>query len=147
MKAKAHLRLRTRLLRGVVLGFAVAAAVVPAAQARHDEGNGPAVQQSTYVPGVTDFPKAAASTQPLVIPYLSHGYGLTQSPSTGTIRADGPDGAVSRTPVVLVSSPAVDNGFDWQPFGIGAAGGLALALIAAASALGVRRRHSGMALS
>ena len=147
MKTKAHRRLKARLLRSLVLGFAVAATVVPAGQARLEVDGG-----------------GASATQSAVIPYLSHGVGLTnspatalvrsdgpdgvrpQSPVTALVRSDGPDGVRPQTPVLSVSVNAVDNGFEWQPFGIGAASGIALALLAAASLAGIRRRDS-MALS
>jgi hypothetical protein len=140
MKTKAQRRLKVRLVRSVVLGFAAAATVVPAAQARLDIDGG-----------------ATVATQSAVIPYLSHGVGLADNPATalvrsdGTdgvrpampaafVRSDGPDGVRPQTPVVSVSVNAVDDGFEWQPYGIAAASGIALALLAAASLAGIRRR-------
>lgn len=127
MKAKAHQRLKARLLRSLVLGFAAAATVAPIAQARPEVDGG-----------------GAASSQAVVIPYLSHG--ITAAPATALVRSDGPDGVRPETSVVFMPTTSADDGFEWQPYGVGAASGIALALLAAASLAGIRRRDS-MALS
>jgi hypothetical protein len=73
-----------------------------------------------YIPGVTDFPTAEQSER-----YVP---GVTDFPSYA------PE-APSRAAAVHVS-----DGFDWLDAGFGAAAGLALGALAAASLLAVRRR-------
>jgi hypothetical protein len=123
MKRKAHLRWNVRLLRGVVLGFAAAAMLAPAAQARPEvDGSGP------------------SAAVPKVIPYLSHG--ITAAPTAAFVRSDGPDGVRPETRVVFMPTAAADDGFEWQQYGLGAASGVLLALLVAGSLAGVRRREA-----
>jgi hypothetical protein len=65
-------------------------------------------------------------------------------PATATARPVGPDpiGAsytIPQTPVVLITSPA--RGFDWGDAGIGAAGGLAVAMLGLGGGLVISRQR------
>jgi hypothetical protein len=123
MKLNSQLTWKVRLLRSVVLGFAAAAVVVPAAQARPEVDGG-----------------GSSAAMPKVIPYLSHG--MTAAPATALIRSDGPDGVRPETRVVFLPAAAADDGFEWQQYGLGAATGVLVALLAAGSLAGVRRRET-----
>jgi hypothetical protein len=72
-------------------------------------------------------------------------------PATATAKPVGPDPsgpsfAIPQTPVVRITTPA--SGFDWGDAGIGAAGGLALAMLGVGGGLAVthqrprRARHT-----
>jgi hypothetical protein len=66
-------------------------------------------------------------------------------PATATAKPVGPDpsGAsftIPQTPVVRITTPA--TGFDWADAGIGAAGGLALAMLGVGGALAVSGRRT-----
>jgi hypothetical protein len=120
--------IRSWILKRAVLGFAVAALVVPAAaQARIDEGmNGQpnssaeVSKSGDFIPGVTDFPSYA-----------------NQSVKTGDEELLEKNRGVSSTVATpqLVSSP----GFDWGDAGIGAGIALGLVLLGGA-AFGAARR-------
>jgi hypothetical protein len=126
-----NIRRRNWFLKRIVLGFAVAALVVPAAaQARVDEGiNGQPnwaaeiTNGSTFVPFVTDFPKYETTVKAGDYELLEKNRG---EPSTVV------------TPQ-LVSSP----GFDWGDAGIGAA--LAIGLVLLGGAAFRLTRHLGEA--
>jgi uncharacterized protein (TIGR03382 family) len=102
---------RRRLWIAAALASALVAA--PTAQARLDEGGGGAVEmpESSYVPFVTDFPRAAP--------------------------APGGDGTLVDYRRVAVARGA--SAFDWGDAFIGAGGTLALLLLAGGAALA--RRH------
>jgi len=72
-------------------------------------------------------------------------------PATAAAKPVGPDAAgasftIPQTPVVRITTPA--SGFDWGDAGIGAAGGLALAMLGVGGVLVIsdrrprRRRHT-----
>jgi hypothetical protein len=75
-------------------------------------------------------------------------------PATASAKPVGPDPsgasyAIPRTPVVRITTPA--SGFDWGDAGIGAAGGLALAMLGVGGGLVIshhrpRRTHHTTAL-
>ena len=152
---------RNWILKRMVLGFAVAALVVPAAaQARVDEGiNGQPnsatelVVKSDYVPFVTDFPKSVSaqvtSGGPSGMPsaglntYLMarDGIEVARVQPRSTLRSSdlieqvrvAPKGGTAQ----VVSSP----GFNWGDAGIGAL--LALGLIGFGVAAYRATRHLG----
>ena len=82
-------RRRTRLLKRLVLGFAVALVAVPVAQAYPDEGGAQA--KGTFIPGVSDFPNSsfiAADQSGLVVQGESKdGLGVA-SPTAAVISTD-----------------------------------------------------------
>ena len=117
-----------RILRGAVLAFAVAAIVVPAAQAKPGPLNlGPngTVQSSAYTP-----------QQLRALQLQSEGmnarYGVVQK--SATVSSD--------VPVLVTSS----DGFSWGDAFVGAAAALAAAVVLAFAAISVRRtRHPASA--
>jgi hypothetical protein len=155
---------RNWMIKRMVLGFAVAALVVPAvAQARVDSGIGmpnPAnqVKGDVFVPFVTDFPKyewtsnvsnVRAST-PMGLPsaglndYLKarDGIEVVRLQPRNEVRSGDLIENVRLAPR-SVSTPQVVSspGFDWSDAGIGA--GLALALVLAGGAAFIATRHMG----
>jgi hypothetical protein len=130
MRNRKRNRIRHWILKRTVLGFAVAALLVPAAaQARIDEGiNGQpnssaeVSKSGDFIPGVTDFPSYA-----------------NQSVKTGDEELLEKNRGVSSTVATrqLVSSP----GFDWGDAGIGA--GVAVGLVLLGGAAVGARRHLG----
>jgi hypothetical protein len=91
-----------------------------------------------YVPGVTDFPSSGQ-----VESYVP---GATDFPQTGAIEryvpgvSDFPSYAPEAPVTVTGSDVYVTDGFDWLDAAFGAAVGLALGALAAASLLALRRR-------
>jgi hypothetical protein len=152
---------RNWMIKRMVLGFAVAALVVPAvAQARVDSGIGmpnPAnqVKGDVFVPFVTDFPKyewtsnVSAGT-PVGLPsaglndYLKarDGIEVVRLQPRNEVRSGDLIENVRLAPR-SVSTPQVVSspGFDWSDAGIGA--GLALALVLAGGAAFIATRHMG----
>jgi hypothetical protein len=132
---------RTGILRRVILGFAVAALVAPAAEAQ------PALLSSGSSEAVHETDGRLALVQPQGEPA-----GLVGHETDGRallVRPDGPVVAVHETDArmtqvrpaselhpqpVVVDRPA----FDWGDAGIGAAFGLGLALLAAGAAVATR---------
>jgi hypothetical protein len=114
-----------RILRGAVLAFAVAAFVVPTAQAKPGPLNlGPNanVQSSAYAP-------QQLQALELWSQGMNDRYGLGQKAVTVTS---------STAPLLVTSS----DGFNWGDAVIGAAMTLATAIVLAFAAVGVRRtRH------
>ena len=153
------------IVKRMVLGFAVAALIVPAAaQARVDPSGvgmpNPAheVKGDVFVPFVTDFPKyewtsnvsSVNTATPIGLPsaglndYLKarDGIEIARLQPRTEVRAGDLIENVRLAPrtvstPVVVSSP----GFDWSDAGIGA--GLALALVLAAGAAYIATRHMG----
>ena len=133
-----NLKLR-RPLRVASVVFALAAAVVPAAQAADEK----------FIPGYTDFPNALRieSSGP-----AGEGFtpGHTDFPNHLRVdsvydRARGDSGA-KETVVVVPAAEA--RGFDWIDAGIGAGGATGLLLLAAGVAmLALRRPVRGTALT
>jgi hypothetical protein len=70
------------------------------------------------------------SSQPAGSPDVGSGYSSLNSIT----------GASSSEPVTVPSSPATDDGFDWLSAAIGAAAAMALAALAGAAFLTIRRR-------
>ena len=155
---------RNWMIKRMVLGFAVAALVVPAvAQARVDSGIGmpnPAnqVKGDVYVPFVTDFPKyewtsnvsnVSAGT-PVGLPSVGLNDYLKVRDGIEVVRLQ-PRNEVRSGDLIenvrlaprSVSTPQVVSspGFDWSDAGIGA--GLALALVLAGGAAFIATRHMG----
>jgi hypothetical protein len=151
---------RNWILKRMVLGFAVAALVVPAAaQARVDVGaTGQANSASkgdVFVPFVTDFPKYESTSNvsvgtPVGLPsaglneYLKarDGIEVVRLQPRNEVRAGDLIENVRLAPR-SVSTPQVVSspGFDWSDAGIGA--GLALILVLAGGAALVATRHMG----
>jgi hypothetical protein len=152
---------RNWIVKRMVLGFAVAALIVPAAaQARVDEGgigqpnSASEVKGDAFVPFVTDFPKYVSTSR-----VNAGGYGMPSAGLNAYLKArDGievvrlePRNEVRAGDLIenvrlaprsvstpqLVSSP----GFDWNDAGIGAA--LALGLVLAAGGAYIATRHLG----
>jgi hypothetical protein len=137
-------RRRNWILKRIVLGFAVAALVVPAAaQARVDEGGygqpNASSESNGFMAGVTDFPsgvqvKAGDYGMPRAMP---SDYGLQRGDSIEVARLN-PRSTVHSSDVIenvrlsprTVSSPQVASpGFDWSDAGIGAGLAIGLALL------------------
>jgi hypothetical protein len=163
-----RIRRRNWILKRIVLGFAVAALVAPAAaQARVDEGGvgqpNSSSEISSYVPGVTDFPSAVGIKSTDQVPFLtdarSSANGSVQSREYGMPRAMPSDYARQvQADNTVRSIDAVENarltprggsvpqvvashGFDWSDAGIGA--GLALGLVLIGGAAFRTTRHLG----
>jgi len=155
---------RNWMIKRMVLGFAVAALVVPAvAQARVDSGIGmpnPAnqVKGDVFVPFVTDFPKYEWTSNvsnvrvstPMGLPsaglndYLKarDGIEVVRLQPRNEVRSGDLIENVRLAPR-SVSTPQVVSspGFDWSDAGIGA--GLALLLVLAGGAAFIATRHMG----
>jgi hypothetical protein len=155
---------RNWMIKRMVLGFAVAALVVPAvAQARVDSGIGmpnPAnqVKGDVYVPFVTDFPKyewtsnvsKVSAGTPVGLPSAGLNEYLKARDGIEAVRLQ-PRNEVRSGDLIenvrlaprSVSTPQVVSspGFDWSDAGIGA--GLALALVLAGGAAFIATRHMG----
>src|ERR687892_924231 len=104
---------RTWLLRRLVLGLAVAAVVVPTAQARPDEG-GALSKPERFVQGVTDFPSSVMD-RPAGADYGQFAYRRALPQDYG-VRA-----------IQVAQRP---GGFDWGDAGIGAGSALVIVLLA-----------------
>ena len=127
-------RRRIRLVRRFVLGLAVAAIVVPAAQARipapdsHGVEEGAIVQGerksdlpgAVYVPFVSDFPRTAPAPGGDGVVY---GYRRALPQDYGVIRVEVPRGTGT---------------FDWGDAFIGAGGAFALLLVVGGATLATR---------
>lgn len=113
-------RRRTWLLRRLILGFAVAAMIVPAAQARPD-ANG-AGSEPAYVPFQTDFPAAVQPVAGASYNQFAYTRALPQDYGVRTVQ-------VAQRP----------GGFDWGDAGIGAGSALVLVLLAGGATLVTRR--------
>jgi hypothetical protein len=153
---------RNWVVKRMVLGFAVAALVVPAAaQARVDEGgigqpnSVSELQGDVFVPFVTDFPKYESTSNvsigtPSGMPsaglndYLKarDGIEVARLQPRNEVRAGDLIENVRLEPR-SVSTPQVVSspGFDWSDAGIGA--GLALVLVLAGGAALIATRHMG----
>ncbi|MGH3007041.1 MAG: hypothetical protein ACRDOS_14300 [Gaiellaceae bacterium] len=113
-------RRRTWFLRRLVLGLAVAAIVVPAAQAGPDEGG--AGVEPGYVPFQTDFPSSIVDRPVQGAGYNQFAYqrALPQDYGVRTVQL------------------AQRDGFDWSDAGIGAGSALVLVLLAGGATLATR---------
>jgi hypothetical protein len=155
---------RNWMIKRMVLGFAVAALVVPAvAQARVDSGIGmpnPAnqVKGDVFVPFVTDFPtyewtsnvSSVKAGTPVGMPsaglneYLKarDGIEVVRLQPRNEVRAGDLIENVRLEPRSVSTPQAVSSpGFDWSDAGIGA--GLALIIVLAGGAALVATRHMG----
>jgi hypothetical protein len=155
---------RNWIVKRMVLGFAVAALIVPAAaQARLDSGIGMPnsanqVKGDVFVPFATDFPRyewtsnvsSVNTATPIGLPnaglndYLKarDGIEIARLQPRTEVRAGDLIENVRLEPR-SVSTPQVVSspGFDWSDAGIGA--GLALGLVLAAGAAYIATRHMG----
>jgi hypothetical protein len=155
---------RNWMIKRMVLGFAVAALVVPAvAQARVDSGIGVPnptnqVTGDAFVPFVTDFPKyewtsnvpSVNAATPIGLPNAGLNDYLKARDGIEVVRLQ-PRNEVRSGDLIenvrleprSVSTPQVVSspGFDWSDAGIGA--GVALALVLAAGAAFIATRHMG----
>jgi hypothetical protein len=155
---------RNWFVKRMVLGFAVAALIVPAAaQARVDSGIGmpnPAnqVKGDVFVPFVTDFPRyewisnvsSVNAATPIGLPnaglneYLKarDGIEIARLQPRSEVRAGDLIENVRLEPRTVSTPQVVSSpGFDWSDAGIGA--GLALLLVLAGGAALVATRHMG----
>lgn len=139
---------RKRLLRRAALALAVAGVAAPAAQAHYPaEGLGAsaAPMGSSFVRGESKAELGGSSASSSVRGENKAELGGS-SATTFVVRGEDKVGfrEIGRDPIV--SSPTSTRSVEWRDVGIGAAGGLALALLAASSLLAVRRsRRSGLA--
>jgi hypothetical protein len=151
-------RKRNRILRRLVLGFAVAALVVPsAAMARVDEGGlgqpnsigELKVSDNGFVAGVSDFPskvqvKAGDYGMPRAMP---SDYALQRGDSIeiarlherNTVRPGDLIENVRLQPRTVSTPQAVSAGFDWGDAGIGAGILLGLVLVGGAAFYATRQ--------
>jgi hypothetical protein len=162
-------RRRNWILKRIVLGFAVAALVAPAAaQARVDEGISgqpnaasessgvkSGVKSGGYIPFVTDFPSYANQSvttgTPSGLPraglndYLQarDGIEIARLNPRSTLRANDLIEKVRVAPQVSTPQAVASPGFDWSDAGIGA--GLALGLVLLGAAAVRASRHLGKA--
>ena len=151
-------RKRNRILRRLVLGFAVAALVVPsAAMARVDEGGVGQpnsigelkVSGNGFVAGVTDFPsnvqvKAGDYGMPRAMPSdyaLQRGDAIeiARTHERNAVRPDDLIENVRLQPRTVSTPQVVSTGFDWGDAGIGFGAAVGLAFIGLGVALGMRR--------
>jgi hypothetical protein len=119
-----------KTVRTTIVASALAAALVPAAQAQDEE----------FIPGYTDFPNALRVDSDAQNPTYTPGH--SDFPNHLRIdsvydRARGNGGV--QEPVVVAASVEA-GGFDWTDAGIGAGGAVGLILIAAGGALVALRR-------
>jgi hypothetical protein len=136
-------RRRTRILRRLVLGLAVAATVVPAAQAR--------VDGSSDWSGIGKARSVDTRNEPIAVVRASD-YKRYWSPQgaqpanqyAGYVRALPGDYATvgGGQPVHAASEP---NGFHWRDGLVGALAALGLALLAFAALLGTQRPRAATA--
>jgi hypothetical protein len=155
---------RNWFVKRMVLGFAVAALIVPAAaQARVDSGIGmpnsaSQVKGDVFVPFVTDFPRyewtsnisTVKTATPIGLPSAGlndflkarDGIEVARLQPRNEVRSGDLIENVRLAPR-SVSTPQVvaSPGFDWSDAGIGA--GLALALVLAGGAAYIATRHMG----
>ena len=148
-----RIRRRNWILKRIVLGFAVAALVVPGtAMARVDEGGAgqpnsvaEVSKGSGYVPFVTDFPKYevnVAQTPSAGVPHAGLNDYLLARDGIEVVRLN-PRSNLRNSDMIEkvrvapreVSTPqaVASPGFDWGDAGIGAGLAIGLALLAAAA--------------
>ena len=149
-------RKRNRILRRLVLGFAVAALVVPsAAMARVDEGgigqpnSTSELKGSGFVAGVTDFPsksqvKAGDYGMPRAMPSdyaLQRGDSIeiARTHERNTVRPGDLIENVRLEPRSVSTPQVVSTGFDWGDAGIGAGILLGLVLVGGAAFYATRQ--------
>jgi hypothetical protein len=156
-------RKRNRILRRLVLGFAVAALVVPsAAMARVDEGvagqpnsiselskGSVASESNGFVAGVTDFPsksqvKAGDYGMPRAMPSdyaLQRGDAIeiARTHERNTVRPGDLIENVRLQPRSVSTPQVVSTGFDWGDAGIGAGILLGLVLVGGAAFYATRQ--------
>lgn len=89
--------------------------------------------------GVTVGDDGLPASEPTVIPYFSHGIGIEDAGSPALLREQ-PDGFQPQLRGVD-SAPAVDRGFDWETTGFVAGGILAAMLLALMSTIALRDRR------
>ena len=136
---------RIRTLRRFVLGLAIAAVVVPAAQARVDEPGAGAKGSnagSTVLQGDDKviLPGGGHST------VLIHGDDKVIAPGGGdsTVLVHGDDKVIAPAgdpTAVPVADPSSPSTFDWRDAFVGAGVALALLLLAGGAALSTRRHQ------
>ena len=136
---------RIRTLRRFVLGLAIAAVVVPAAQARVDEPGAGAKGSnagSTVLQGDDKviLPSGGDST------VLIHGDDKVIAPGGGdsTVLIHGDDKVIAPAgdpTAVPVADPSSPSTFDWRDAFVGAGVALALMLLAGGAALSTRRHQ------
>ena len=136
---------RIRTLRRFVLGLAIAAVVVPAAQARVDEPGAGAKGSnagSTVLQGDDKviLPGGGDST------VLIHGDDKVIAPGGGdsTVLVHGDDKVIAPAgdpTAVPVADPSSPSTFDWRDAFVGAGVALALMLLAGGAALSTRRHQ------
>ena len=136
---------RIRTLRRFVLGLAIAAVVVPAAQARVDEPGmgakgsnaGSTVLQGddkVILPGGGDSTALIHGDDKVIVP----GGGDSTVLVHGDDKVIAPAGDPTAVPVADPSSPST---FDWRDAFVGAGVALALMLLAGGAALSTRRHQ------
>ena len=118
---------RIRTLRRFVLGLAIAAVVVPAAQARVDEPGMGAKGSNAGSPVLQGDDK-------VILPGGGHSTVLIH----GDDKVIAPAGDPTAVPVADPSSPST---FDWRDAFVGAGVALALMLLAGGAALSTRRHQ------
>ena len=129
---------------GIALALALAAAVPSAASARYAQDPPPATSQTQAPPAVNPYSRDAAN--PAVRAINAQGVRVAHELAAR-------DSLTASPPPPLIITVPRPNGFDWGDAGIGAAGGLALSMIALGGTLAVSRhrgrrpRHTTTALT
>jgi hypothetical protein len=119
-----------KTLRTTIVAFALAAVLVPAAQAQDEE----------FIPGYTDFPNALRVETDAQKPTFTPGHSdFPNHLRIESVYDRARDNGGAQEPVV-VDSVAAAGGFDYTDAGIGAGGAVALILVAVGGALALSRR-------
>ena len=118
-----------KTIRTTIVASALAAVLVPAAQAQNEE----------FIPGYTDFPNALRVESNAQNPTFTPGHSdfpnhLRVDSIYDRARGNGD----TQEPIVVV--PAESGGFDWVAAGIGAIGALGLILMTGGALLALYRR-------
>jgi hypothetical protein len=140
-------RKRTRFLRRLALGLAVAAIVAPAAQAYPDLGSQSALRAESHsafrVEGTVCVPKWGCRASGPIRPDDRDVRGVPATSERLPVRAD--DKVLNLEPTVGVEPVQIASkadGFDWSDAGIGAGLAFGLMVLAAGATLGARQHRS-----
>jgi hypothetical protein len=137
-------RMRARLLRRLVLGFAVALVAVPAAQAYPDEGpkQQTSVQSAVVQGDVKDGIGTAAVLAELDATTRAYVAGAASTPQQLELAAKTREYVAGAAPVAPeIQVVSTSDGFDWGDAGVGAGTVAAVMLLGAGALLATRHIH------